>query len=97
MAQKITIRIAGKEFNLNANTPTDEELMRTAAEEINKLYSDFSGRYASLTALDVMMLVSLNMTTSKLSAQRMLKAAKEEVTKFSDELEAYLSEKENDR
>lgn len=97
MAQKIKIRIAGKEFNLNANTPADEELMRTAAEEINKMYSDFSGRYASLTSLDVMMLVALNMTTMKLTSQRTIKAVKEEVGKFSDELETYLSEKENDR
>ena len=42
MDQKISIKIAGRTFNLTASSPEMEELYRQAAEAINKRFASFT-------------------------------------------------------
>ena len=48
MEQKITIRIAGKDFVLKASSPEEEELIRLAAIDINKRLAAYQSAFPGI-------------------------------------------------
>ena len=58
MDQKISIKIAGRTFNLTAPTPETEQLYRQAAEAINKRFASFTRSHPGKTASDLLSLVA---------------------------------------
>lgn len=92
MEQKITIRIAGKDFVLKATSPEDEELIRLAAIEINKKLAAYQNAFPGKALPDILSFVALNEAISALTLQRKLDAGAREVKDLSESLESYLSE-----
>ncbi len=92
MEQKITIRIAGKEFVLKASSPEEEELIRLAAIDINKRLAAYQTAFPGKALPDILSFVALSEGVAALSWQRKLEAAQGEVKDLSDTLGGYLSE-----
>lgn len=92
MEQKITIRIAGKDFVLKASSPEEEELIRLAAIDINKRLAAYQTAFPGKALPDILSFVALSEGVAALSWQRKLEAAQGEVKDLSDTLGSYLSE-----
>ena len=92
MEQKITIRIAGKDFVLKASSPEEEELIRLAAIDINKRLAAYQSAFPGKALSDILSFVALSEGVAALTAQRKLDAAQREGKDLADSLEGYLSE-----
>ena len=69
MEQKISIKIAGRIFNLTAASPELEELYRQAADAINNRFAAFTRSHPGRTVNDLMSLVALNETVLRLKTK----------------------------
>lgn len=92
MGQKISIKLAGRTFNLTAATPEAEQLYRQAADAINARFSALNRSYPGNTVSDLMSLVALNETVVRLSAQRELEQRQEAEKLLEQDLERYLKD-----
>lgn len=92
MEQKITIRIAGKDFVLKASGPEEEELIRLAAIDINKRLTAYQTAFPGKALSDILSFVALSEGVAALTFQRKLEAAQQEGKDLSESLETYLSE-----
>ena len=64
MEQKISIKIAGRTYNLTATSPEQEALYRTAAETINRRMAAFTQNHPGKTPADLMTFVALTSDSS---------------------------------
>lgn len=90
MDQKISIRIAGRTFNLTASTPETEQLYREAADAINERFSAYTRSHPGKTVPDLMSLVALNETVLRIGFQKDIARLREEETLLQKDLERYL-------
>lgn len=90
MDQSIKIKIAGKEYPLRASSPEKEQLMRLAAEDINKMLATYDDKYPNYDLVDKLAFVALNETFSRFRYQKQLSLVKEEADGLNAELDAYL-------
>ena len=90
MDQSITLKIAGKDYALKAATPEMEQLMRIAAEAINKRLAQYDAKFPDKEMLDKLVFVTLNETINRLAVQRKLAAREEGEKKLLDEMTSYL-------
>ena len=90
MDQKISIKIAGRVFNLTAASPELEELYRQAADAINNRFAAFTRSHPGRTVNDLMSLVALNETVLRLSMQKELDHRKEAEKQLESDLQRYL-------
>lgn len=93
MEQKITIKIAGKDFVLKASGPENEELIRLAAIQINKRLQAYQAAFPGKALSDILSFVALNEAISAITLQRKVEGQDREVKDLSDMLETYLSDK----
>ena len=92
MDQKISIKIAGRTFNLTATSPEMEELYRQAADAINKRFTNFTRSHPGKTAADLLSLVALNETVLRLGMQKDIDRCKEEENRLAEDLARYLKD-----
>ena len=92
MDQKISVKIAGRTFNLTAATPEMEELYRQAAEAINKRFAHFTRSHPGKTVADLLSLVALNETVLRLGLQKEMDRCKEQEQQLEADLGAYLKD-----
>ncbi len=59
---KVKINIAGRQYPLNVNAD-EEEAVRNAGKEINRLIQEFEDRYAVTDKQDAISMVALQMVT----------------------------------
>lgn len=90
MEQSITLKIAGKEYSLKANSPEMEQLMRVAAEAINKKVAAYDMKFPDKTPADKMAFVALSETVSRLSYQKKFSSATEEAGRLLRQTSEYL-------
>ena len=90
MEQSITLKIAGKEYQLKASSPEMEQYMRIAAENINGKLSVYDSRYPGKDLFDKLVFVTLNEAFGRLSAQRKLALRDEEEGKLLEQIDSYL-------
>ena len=90
MDQSIKIKIAGKEYALKASSPEMEQMMRVAAEAINKRLAVYDARFPDKDLVDKFAFVTLNETISRISAQQKLAARDEAEKTLLGELTSYL-------
>lgn len=90
MDQKISIRIAGRTFNLTASTPETEQLYREAADAINERFTAYTRSHPGKTVPDLMSLVALNETVLRIGFQKDIARLREEETLLQKDLERYL-------
>ena len=69
MEQKITIKIAERSYVLKASTPENEQLIRLAAEDVNKKLNAYMASFPGKSAEDILSFVALNECVSRLAFQ----------------------------
>ena len=90
MDQSITLKIAGKDYPLKASSPEMEQIMRIAAEAINKRLAQYDAKYPDKDMLDKLVFVTLNETVNRIAVQRKLAAQEDGEKKLLDEISSYL-------
>lgn len=95
--QSITLKIAGKDYSLIAQSPEAEHFMRVAAENIRKMMESYDQKFPDKSVLDKLAFVALNETVSMLLAQRKLAKFTDEEAALEAEIESYLKTIEADR
>ena len=90
MDQSITLKIAGKDYPLKAASPEMEQVMRIAAEAINKRLAQYDAKFPDKDVLDKLVFVTLNETISRIATQRKLAAREDGEKKLLDEMTSYL-------
>lgn len=88
--QSITIKIGGVSYPLKVDRPEMEQLMRIAAEAVNKKLEAYDARFPERSLSDKLSFVALNETVARLAGQKRLEAAEKEAGKLRKELENYL-------
>ena len=91
MAQNIKLKIAGNEYPMVAATPEMEEAMRLAADEINRKYNSYDAKYPDKSALDKLIIVTLNETVNRIACQKKMQQLGMEAKALQDDLEGYLA------
>ena len=94
MGQKITIRIAEREYVMNAPTAEDEENIRQAATEINRKISAYLDKYPGRIIADLLSFVALNESIGNITLQRKLNALKSEAATLGNEMKGYIEDME---
>lgn len=92
MAQKIKIKISGREYNLTAQSEDQEELFRLAADAINRRLEAYTVSHPGKTAYELMSLVALNETIFRLGLQKEMQKNKDAEQQLQGDLERYLKE-----
>ncbi len=92
MDQKISVKIAGRIFNLTAGTPEAEQLYREAAETINKRFAAYTRSHPGKNVSDLLSMIALNETVLRLKLQKDLESQKQDEKALASELERYLKD-----
>ena len=92
MDQKISIKIAGRMFNLTATSPEAEELYRNAADIINQRYADYTRKYPGKNVSDLLSMIALNETVLRLQQKKEIDGLKEDEKLLARDLERYLQD-----
>jgi len=92
MAQRITIKIAGREYNLTAKTEDQEEQFRLAAQAINKRLETYTAAHPGKTLSELMSLVALNEAIARLGFQKEIQDMKNAEKLLQEDLEHYLQD-----
>ncbi|MGI6314143.1 MAG: cell division protein ZapA [Candidatus Cryptobacteroides sp.] len=95
--QSITLKIAGKEYSLKAQSPEDEQLMRLAAGDVNSMLSYYNANYPNQEDMDKLAFVTLTQAMSKIREQRSAAKLASELDALDDKLGAYLAGIEKNR
>lgn len=91
MDQSITLKIAGKDFPLKAQSPEVEQIMRLAAEDVNGRLAKYVQMYPDKSLEDKLALVCLNEAINMLSLKRRLGALSTEAENLKTQTDNYLS------
>jgi len=92
MDQKISVKIAGRVFNLTATSPEAEELYRVAADTINKRFAAYTRSHPGKNASDLLSMIALNETVLRLGLQKEITQFQEAENQLARDLENYLKD-----
>ena len=90
MDQRITLKIAGKEYPLNAKSPEMERLMRLAADDVNSMLLHMDQKFADTTLEDKLAFVALQEAAGKLTMRSKLAKAKADTESLHKDINDYL-------
>ena len=90
MAQSITVTISGRDFPLKVNYPEHEELIRKAADEINRKVKFYLEKFPNKSLNEVMALVALNTGIAYAGLQKQMEIVLGAEANLAAELEGYL-------
>ena len=88
--QSIKIKIGSREYSLKASSPEQEQVMRLAAESINKMTDAYSVKFPMQSEQDRLAFASLNNAMSLLVAKKEIAAMKAEYQVLLEQMQAYL-------
>ena len=91
MDQKISIKIAERTFNLTAPTPEQEEVIRLAADAINRRLETFTRRNPGKNLVELMSRVALNEGVCRINIQREMAAKEAEAEQLGKDMANYLA------
>ena len=92
MDQKISVKIAGRMFNLTASSPEAEQLYRLAADTINKRFAAYTRTHPGKNVSDLLSMIALNETVLRLGLQRDIDQLQEAEKQLARDLENYLTD-----
>ena len=92
MDQIISIKIAERTFNLSAASPEQEEVIRLAAEAINRRLDSYTRKNPGKALVELMSMVALNECVRRIYLQRDIEGRESEVQALTSELENYLKD-----
>ena len=90
MAQSIKVVISGRDSPLKVNSPEHEELIRKAADEINRKMKYYLEKFPSKTPHEVMSLVALNTGIAYAGLQKQMEIVLGAEENLAAELDGYL-------
>ena len=88
--QSINIKIADRSYPLKVNSPEHEEVIRKAADDINKMVAKYQDRFPGKGMIEILSFVALNTCMSNITLNRQIKNLNEEEMHLARELEGYL-------
>ena len=92
MAQKIKVTIAEHPFELTATSPEHEEVIRIAADEVNKKIAQYQEKFPHKVMADLAFLTALNVCINNAVLLRHAKGMKDAEDALVKELERYLED-----
>ena len=92
MGQKITLKIAGRDYNLTAQSEEQEATLRRAADAINRRLDAYTLSHPGKTAFELMSLVALNETLFRMNVQKEIEQYKASEEMLGQDLERYLKD-----
>ena len=90
MSQSISIKIADRTYPLKVNSPEHEEVIRKAAEDINKMVAKYQDRFPGKGMIEILSFVALNTCMSNITLNKQMKDVTEAEEMLAKELEGYL-------
>ena len=90
MAQSINIKIAGRPYNLVATSPEQEEVIRKAADELNKKIALYQEKFPNKGMTEIMSFMALNVCMNNIVLQQKMHDMKQEGDDLAKMLESYL-------
>ena len=90
MAQSISIRIAERTYSLKVSSPEQEEVIRKAAEDINRKVALYQEKFPDKGILEILSFVTLNVCMANITLPKQMKNLEDEETALAKELEGYL-------
>jgi len=90
MAQSISIRIAERTYSLKVSSPEQEEVIRKAADDINRKVALYQEKFPDKGILEILSFVTLNVCMANITLQKQMKTMEDEETALTKELEGYL-------
>ena len=88
--QSISIKIADRPYSLKVTSPEQEEVIRKAAEEVNRKISAYQDRMPGKGMVELLSFAALNVCMSNINLQEQLKMLAQEEQGLVKELEGYL-------
>lgn len=92
MEQKIKIHISERTYNLKAADSVHEEMIRKAADEINRMIDAYQSRMQKKEMIDILSLVALNIGTEYMKLHQRCRDIESEVRQLKDDTEGYLED-----
>lgn len=90
MAQSISIKIAERTYSLKVSSPEQEEVIRKAADDINRKVTLYQEKFPDKGILEILSFVALNVCMANLNLQRQMKEMTDAEDGLAKELEGYL-------
>ena len=90
MAQKITIKIADRPYTLSVNSEEHEELIRKAADDINRKVGQYLEKFPNRSTVELLSFVALNVSMANFTLVKQMKEMKDEEEGLAKKLEGYL-------
>lgn len=94
MDQRISIKIADRTFHLSTSSPEQEEVIRQAADAVNRRLENYTRKNPGKTLVELMSMVALNECACRISFQRELDARKAEAQQLGKQMADYLDQME---
>ena len=90
MSQSISIKIADRTYPLKVNSPAHEEVIRKAAEDINKMVAKYQDTFPGKGMIEILSFVALNTCMSNITLNKQMKEMTDAEEMLAKELEGYL-------
>lgn len=96
MAQHIKVKIAEVEYSITALTPEYEELIRLAADEVNRRVAGYQSKYRDRSIAEILSFVALNVTMASIRNKRRIEALDKEEKALEQDTRIYLDKFQKD-
>ena len=90
MSQSISIKIADRTYPLKVNSPEHEEVIRKAADDINRMVAKYQDRFPGKGMIEILSFVALNTCMSNITLNKQIKEMTDAEEMLAKELEGYL-------
>ncbi len=90
MAQNITIKIADRPYSLKVTSPEQEEVIRKAADELNRKIRAYQDKLPGKGTVELLSFAALNVCMANIGLKNQLNEQAEEEMALAGELEGYL-------
>ncbi|HCZ21908.1 MAG TPA: hypothetical protein DHU72_00015 [Rikenellaceae bacterium] len=90
MGQRIRLKICGKGYELVADTPEMERVMRLAAEEVESMLVDYNARFPETGMEDKIMMIAVRECAGKFYVKQQLGSLQGDVDSLDGQLKTYL-------
>lgn len=92
MAQSINIKIAERTYPLKVNSPEHEEVIRKAADDINRKVNFYLEKFPGKSMVEILSFVALNVCMANIGLLNQVKEMNEAEGNLAKELEGYLED-----
>ncbi len=90
MAQNISIKIADRPYSLKVTSPEQEELIRKAADDLNRKVRAYQDKLPGKGAVELLSFAALNVCMANINLKEQLNERTHEEEVLAKELEGYL-------